>query len=55
MNKNATNNETERLQVAEKNVAFRTIILLVFSIGLSSSALAANNPPALYRAIGLAS
>ncbi|HCO92698.1 MAG TPA: hypothetical protein DIU00_01900 [Phycisphaerales bacterium] len=43
MNKNTTNNKTKRTQVAVKNVAFCTAILLVFSIGLSSSALAASN------------
>lgn len=45
MSKNTTNNKIERTQVAVKNVAFCTVILLVFSIGLSSSALAANNQP----------
>ncbi|MHC4581073.1 MAG: DUF4932 domain-containing protein [Planctomycetota bacterium] len=50
MNRNTANNKTERTQVAPKNAAFCTVILLVFSIGLSSSAPAANNPPALYRA-----
>ncbi len=46
MNKNTTNNKTERMQVAVKNVAFCTVILLVFSLGLFSSALAADNQPA---------
>ncbi|MHC4116617.1 MAG: DUF4932 domain-containing protein [Planctomycetota bacterium] len=58
MNKNAADNETERLQVAARNVASYSkkvvwsvrqlivpVILLLFSIGLSSSALAANNRP----------
>jgi hypothetical protein len=43
MNENTTNNKTERTQVAVTNAAFFTAILLVFSIGLSSSVLAANN------------
>ena len=38
------------MQVAAKNVAFCTGILLVFSIGLSSSALAADSLPMPYRA-----
>ena len=50
MNKNTTNNKTQRTQVTVKNIAFCAVILLVLSIGLSSSALAADNPPALYRA-----
>ncbi|MBC8469936.1 MAG: DUF4932 domain-containing protein [Planctomycetes bacterium] len=50
MNKYTTNNKIERTQVAVKNVAFCTVILLVFSIGLSSSALAVNNQPVMYRA-----
>jgi len=50
MNKNTTNNKTERTQVTVKNVTFCKTILLIFSIGLSSSALAANTPPAVYRA-----
>jgi hypothetical protein len=50
MNKNTTNNETKRARVAAKNIAFCTVILLVLSIGLSSSALAANNPPVAYKA-----
>ena len=45
MNKNTTNNKTERTQVAVKNVALCTAILLVFSIGMSSSTLAASNQP----------
>jgi len=45
MSKNTTNNKTERIQVAVNNVVFSAVILLVFSIGLSSSALAANNQP----------
>ncbi len=43
MNKDTTNNKTERTQVAVKNVAFCTAILLVLSIGLSSSAHAADD------------
>jgi len=50
MSKNTTYNNTERTQVAVKNVAFCAVILLVLSLGLSSSALAANNPPVVYRA-----
>jgi len=50
MNKNTTNSETERTRVAAKNIAFYAAILLVLSIGLSSSALAANNPPVAYKA-----
>ena len=50
MNKNTANNKTERTQVAVKNVAFCSVVLLVFSIGLSSLALAANNPPVAYKA-----
>ncbi|MHC4626604.1 MAG: DUF4932 domain-containing protein [Planctomycetota bacterium] len=50
MNRNTANNKTERTQVAPKNAAFCTVILLVFSIDLSSSALAANNPPVVYKA-----
>ena len=50
MNKDTTNNKFERTQVAVKNVAFCTAILLVFSIGLSSSDCAANTPSAVYRA-----
>jgi hypothetical protein len=50
MNKNTTNNRTERTQVAAKNVAFCTVILLVLSISLASSALAANNSPAVCKA-----
>jgi hypothetical protein len=45
MNKNTTNNEIERTRVAAKNIAFYAVILLVLSIGLSSSALAVNNQP----------
>jgi hypothetical protein len=44
MNKDTTNNKFERTQVAVKNVAFCTaILLLVFSIGLFSSAHAADD------------
>ena len=50
MSKNTTKNKTKITQVAVSNVAFGVIILLVFSIGLSSSALAADNSPAMYRA-----
>ena len=50
MNKDTTNNKFERTQVTVKNVIFFTAILLVFSIGLSSSSLAVDNPPVLYRA-----
>ena len=49
MNKNTANNKTEITQVAVNNAAFSVIILLIFSIGLSSSALAAHNPPVVYR------
>jgi len=50
MNKNTTNNKIERTRVAVKNIAFCAVILLVFSIGMFSPALAANNPPVVYRA-----
>ena len=50
MSKNTTKNKTERTQVAVKNIAFCAVILLVFSIGMFSPALAANNPPVVYRA-----
>jgi hypothetical protein len=50
MNKDTTYNKFERTQVAVKNVALCTAILLVFSIGLSSSVFAANTPVAVYRA-----
>ena len=50
MNKNTTNNKTERKQVAVKNVALCAVISLVISIGMFSSACAADNPPALYKA-----
>jgi len=50
MNKNTTNNKTERTQVAVKNVAFCTVILLVLSTSLDSSALAANNSSAVCKA-----
>ena len=50
MNKNTTNNKTERTQVAVKNVALCAVITMVISIGLPSSALAADNPPVVYRA-----
>ena len=50
MSKNTANNQTQRTQVAVKNIAFCTAILLVFSIGLSSSTLAANNQPSVCRA-----
>ena len=50
MNKSTTNNKTERTQVAVKNVAFCTVILMVLSISLASSALAANNSPAVCKA-----
>ncbi len=50
MNKNTTNNETERTQVAVKNVAFCMVILLVLSTSLASSALAANDSPAVCKA-----
>jgi hypothetical protein len=49
MNKNTTNYKTERTQAAVKNVFFCTAILLIFSIGLSSSALAVSNTPVVYR------
>jgi len=45
MNENTTNNRTERTQVTVKNAAFCTAILLIFSIGLSSLALASGNQP----------
>ena len=50
MNKNTTNNKTERTQVAVKSVALCAVITLVIGIGLPSSALAADNPPVVYRA-----
>jgi hypothetical protein len=50
MNKNTTTNKTERTQVAVKNVALCAVISLVISIGMFSSACAADNPPALYKA-----
>ena len=50
MSKNTTTNNTERTQAAVKNVALCAVILLVFSIGLPSSVLAADNPPVVYRA-----
>jgi len=50
MNKDTINNKFERTQIAVKNVAFCMAILLVFSIGLSSSVFAANTPAAVYRA-----
>jgi hypothetical protein len=50
MNKNTTNNKTERTRVAAKNIAFYAAILLVLSIGLASSAPAANSPPAVCKA-----
>ncbi|MHC4534925.1 MAG: DUF4932 domain-containing protein [Planctomycetota bacterium] len=50
MNKDTTNDNIEGMQVAIKNVAFCTAILLVFSIGMFSPVLAANNPPVVYRA-----
>ncbi len=50
MSKNTNINKIERTQVAVKNVAFCTAILMFFSIGLSSSVFAANTPPAVYRA-----
>jgi hypothetical protein len=50
MNKNTTNNKTERTQVTVKNVVFCTVIVLLFSFGLSSSALAANNSPVVCKA-----
>ncbi|MCP4259495.1 MAG: DUF4932 domain-containing protein [Planctomycetes bacterium] len=50
MSKNTTTNKIERTQVTLKNVAIYVISFLVFSIGLSSSAFAANNPPVVYRA-----
>ena len=49
MNKNTTNNKTERTQVAVKNVALCAVITLVIGIGLPSSALAADNPPVEYK------
>jgi len=50
MNKNTTNNKTERTQTTVKNVALCAVILLVIGIGLPSSAFAADNPPVVYRA-----
>jgi hypothetical protein len=50
MNKNTINHKTERTQVAVNNVVFSAIILPIFSIGLSSSVLAASNPHSVYRA-----
>jgi len=50
MNTKTTSNKTQRTPVAAKSVAFCTVILLVLSIGLSSSALAADNPPVAYSA-----
>jgi hypothetical protein len=50
MNTKTTSNKTQRTPVAAKSVAFCTVILLVLSIGLSSSAFAADNPPVAYRA-----
>ncbi|MCP4613287.1 MAG: DUF4932 domain-containing protein [Planctomycetes bacterium] len=50
MIKNTTNKRTEITQVIRNNIAFSMIILLIFSVSLSSSALAANNPPVAYRA-----
>ena len=50
MNRNTTNNKNQRTQVATKVVAFCTVILLVFSIGLSSSAFAADDLPVMYKA-----
>jgi hypothetical protein len=49
MNKNTTNNQTERTQVVVKNVTLFRVVLLVFSICLSSSALATHNPPIVYK------
>ena len=49
MNKNTTTDETERTQVAVKNVALCAVILLVFSIGLPSSVLAGDNSPVEYK------
>ena len=46
MNNDTINNKTERTKVTVKNVAFHTVILVIFSIGLSSSVLAADNRPA---------
>ena len=43
MSKNATNNKIERTQVTVKNIPLSMVILLIFSIGLSSPALAAKN------------
>jgi hypothetical protein len=50
MNTNVINNKTRKTHAAERIVAFRIALLLVFSIGLSSSALAANNHPVKYMA-----
>ena len=50
MNKNTINNNTERVQVAVKNVAFCMVILLVISVSMFSSANAADNAPVVYRA-----
>ncbi len=50
MNRNTANNQTQRMQVAVKNVVFCTAVLLVLSIGQSSSALATSNQPSVYRA-----
>ncbi|MFC1794235.1 DUF4932 domain-containing protein [Planctomycetota bacterium] len=50
MNKKTTNNKTEKTQTTVKNVALCAVILLVIGIGLPSSALAADNPPVVYRA-----
>ncbi len=49
MHKDTTNDKTKRTQITVKNVAFCTVILLIFNIGLSPSSLAASNPPAMYR------
>jgi len=48
MNKDTPNNKIERTQVAVKNVVFCAVILLVFSMGMFSPALAANNQPVVY-------
>ena len=50
MNKITTNNRNERTQIVLKNVAFCAVVLLSFNIGSSSSALAAGDPPAVYKA-----
>jgi len=50
MNRNTTNNKNQRTQVAAKIVAFCTVILLVFSIGLSTSAFAVDDFPVMYKA-----